>query len=203
MLNDIAENIGTEPTATAPITNTINETEQTLATEIAQLWAVHTDTQSVVKKTQQELKTIRQSLGGRLYAMKQILARPGRAGQWSSFLEQRGISRTTADRLVAGYVKLLGTDENGTTGAIPELSDEQIADLAKAVWKKLGKKLGTKRAAYTFLGRLIAESGVGSFKFTRADQRGLALVHPETDSAPQVTAPPTTDIPEPVPTNAV
>jgi hypothetical protein len=202
MLTNTADDIGTEPTATASVTNTINETEQTLATEITQLWAVHTDAQYVVKKSQAELKAIRQSLGGRLYAMKQILARPGRAGQWSSFLEQRGISRTTADRLVAGYVKLLGTDENGTTGSVSDLSDEQIAELAKAVWKKLGQKLGTKRAAYTFLARLIAESGVGNFKFTRANARGLALVDPAADSTPQVTAPATTDIPEAVPTNA-
>jgi hypothetical protein len=64
------------------------------------------------------------------------------------------------------------------------LTDEEIAELAKAVWKKLQKKLGTKHAAYAFLGRLIAESGVGSFRFHRGDQHGLALIEPDANSTP-------------------
>ena len=104
----------------------------------------------------------------------------------SSFLSQQGISRTTADRLSAAHEKSL-RGENGTSGSIPELTDEEIAELAKATWKKMEKKLGTKHAAYTFLGRLAAESGVANFKFTRGAQRGLALIDPDVDSTPQTT----------------
>ncbi len=201
MQDIMAEHIGTAPVPPATTTDNAADAEQRLTTEITELWAIHTDAQSVVKKTQQELKTIRQNLGERLHTMKQLLARPGCQGGWSSFLTQHGISRTTADRLVASNVRSLSSD-NRTSGAVPELTDEEIAQLAKATWKKLEKKLGTKRVVYAFLGHLIAESGLGNFKFTRGDQRGLAVVDPETDSAPQTTAPATSEPSDAVPTNA-
>ncbi|PSH02783.1 MAG: hypothetical protein CXZ00_15650 [Acidobacteria bacterium] len=160
------------------------ETEEKLTAEITELWAVHTDAQSVVKKTQQELKAIRQNLGERLYAMKQILAKPGCQGGWSSFLEQHQISRTTADRLVATHAMSL----TGTTGLIKPLSDEKIDQFVEAVWKRLEKKLGTKQAVYAFLVRIIAESGLANFKFTRGEQHGLAVVDPDGESAHQAAA---------------
>jgi len=56
----ITENTPTEliPPAALPEP----ESEQKLADEIAQLWAVHTDAQTVVKKTKAELQIIRQRL---------------------------------------------------------------------------------------------------------------------------------------------
>lgn len=198
MFNYIAKNTGTsEPTVRG--TDATTETEQRLTTEITELWAVHTDVQSAVNRTQQELKAIRQSLGERLYSMKQLLAKPGCKGEWTSFLSTHGISRTTADRLCASHEKSLG-GENGTIGAVRELTDDEIVELAKATWKKLEKKLGSKRVVYSFLGRLIAESGLSNFKFNRGDQRGLALVNPDADSTAQATA--ATDASAAPPTNA-
>jgi hypothetical protein len=78
MEDRIAENPGVE---FAPAISPEPEDEQKLADEIRQLWAVHVEAQTVVKKTKTELKAIRQRLGERLYEMKQILARPGRNGQ--------------------------------------------------------------------------------------------------------------------------
>lgn len=198
MQENIADILGTDPVTPASITDdtvtdsdtvaSTSETEQKLANEIGELWAIHTDAQSVVKKTQQELKSIRERLGENLFQMKILLARPGRSGRWQSYLAQVGISRTTADRLCAAHAKKLNFDGKGTTGAVPQLSDDEIASLAKATWKKLEKKLGTKSSVYRFLAQLVAESGLTSFKFTRNDQRGLAVVDPDAVSTPQTVA---------------
>lgn len=82
--------------------------------------------------------------------MKQRLARPGRGGQWSSFLSLPNINipRTSADRLVNAHLKSLTPVESGPTGAVPELTDAEIEELAEAVWMKLRKKLGSKREVY-------------------------------------------------------
>jgi len=73
------------------------EPEQRLSADITELWAVHVQGQTAVKRTRDELRAIRQRLSERLYALKQILARPGRAGQWSSFLATHGIPRSNAE----------------------------------------------------------------------------------------------------------
>ncbi len=176
--------VSIQQTAVIPTTSEpILEDEQKLTNQIIELWSVHVEGQSVLRRTKDELVAVRRRLAESLHMMKQILARPGRGGQWSSFLTERGIARTTADRLVAGHTKSRNANGNGTSGAISELTDEEIAELAKAVWSKLRKKLGNDRAAYVFLGRLAAESGLTNFKFTRGDQRGLAVADPDASAA--------------------
>ena len=70
-----------------------SEEEQRLADEIGQLWEGHAQAKTTVTKTKEELKAIRELLSERLYELKQLLARPGRCGQWSSWLKERKISR--------------------------------------------------------------------------------------------------------------
>ena len=99
---DIAENIGLVPTA-VPFEQLDTETERKLTADINALWSVHVQAQNTVATTKEELKVIRHKLGERLDEMKRLLARPGRNGKWSSFLQEYGIPRTTADRVVAAY----------------------------------------------------------------------------------------------------
>ena len=95
------ENIGLVPTE-AEFERFFAETEQQVSTDISDLWNWHVRAQNTVATTSEEIRAIRQALGERLHEMKQILARPGRNGQWSSFLQKHGIPQSTADRLVAG-----------------------------------------------------------------------------------------------------
>ena len=81
--------------------------EVTLASEINELWSQHVAAENTIKHTQEELRVIRQVLAKKLYAMKQLLAKPGRNGKWASFLNDRNIARATADRYVKEYEKLL------------------------------------------------------------------------------------------------
>src|ERR1035437_3784400 len=95
--------------------------EPQLAQEISALWSDHVRLSADRKATSKELRQIRANLAERLFEMKQILSCPGRGGQWRGWLRQRGIPRSTADRLVARYSEALCShDENVPTGAIPE-----------------------------------------------------------------------------------
>ena len=101
---NIPENIGLVPTAVHS-GQLDTEAERKLTTDINDLWSVHVQAQNTVATTKDKLKVIRQRLGERLHEMKLLLARPGRNGQWSSFLQEHGIPRTRADRLIAGHLR--------------------------------------------------------------------------------------------------
>ena len=73
--------------------------ENQLTDEIKTLWWNHVRLSADRKTTTKELRQIRASLAERLYAMKSLLSRPGRGGQWRSWLKERGIPRSSADRL--------------------------------------------------------------------------------------------------------
>jgi hypothetical protein len=159
MENDTAAFAAAELIPTAPSPEADSETEQQLTDSINQLWSVHIQAQSIIKKTKGELAAIRNNLAERLHTMKTLLARPGRGGQWTSFLSQHGIPRTSADRLVTSHDKLLSADGNGTSGAIKELSCEEIDQAAKSVWSRLHTKLASHQAKYEFFSKLLIASG--------------------------------------------
>ena len=138
-------------------TDVDSATEQELAHAITELWSVHVQAQQIVKKTKADLKAIRTNLAEHLYSMKLLLARPGRGGQWSGFLSQHGISRTSADRLVSSHEKSLNPDGISTNGAI---TDEEIKKIAQSVWSRLQKQLVCHREIYQFFSKLIVESHV-------------------------------------------
>jgi hypothetical protein len=67
----------------------IDSAEAELTNEIGKLWQVHTEAQTSVRKSRDELKLIRTSLSRKLHELKAVLSRPGRGGAWSSFLWHR------------------------------------------------------------------------------------------------------------------
>ena len=92
--------------------------------------------------------------------MKQLLARPGRNGQWSSFLQQQGIPRTTADRLVAGHKRSLAPEANCANDAIHEPTEQDIQKLFSSVWPRLAKTLTTPDSIFTFLHFVILRADI-------------------------------------------
>jgi hypothetical protein len=78
--------------------------ETRLTQEISALWGTHLRLSADRKATAKELRQIRASLAERLSAMKSLLSRPGRGGQWRGWLRQQSIPRSTADRLVARLI---------------------------------------------------------------------------------------------------
>lgn len=57
--------------------------EADLSAEITELWRLHSDYKGSIKSQTENLRSLRAELGKRLSEMKQLLARPGRSGEWS------------------------------------------------------------------------------------------------------------------------
>ena len=165
------------PTSISP--NVDSATEQQLTDAITEPWSVHVQAQSIVKKTKADLKAVRTNLAAHLHTMKLLLAKPGRAGGWSSFLIQHNISRTSADRLCAFHEKSLNPAGNGTSGAT---TDEEIEKMAQSVWARLEKKLKGHREKYLFFTRVITESAIPTEEY----DDGILLLNPMYEEKPSV-----------------
>ena len=155
----ITENIGLIPAAVHS-EQLDAEAERKLTTDINDLWSVHIQAQNTIATTNDELRVIRQRLGERLHEMKQLLARPGRNGQWSSFLQQQSIPRSTADRLVAGHERSLAPETNCFSDAIPKPTKQDIQRLLTSVWPRLAKTLTTPDSIFTFLHFVILRADI-------------------------------------------
>src|ERR1019366_9650078 len=156
---NIPENIGLVPTAVHS-EQLDTEVERKLITDINDLWSVHVQAQRTVATTKDELKVSRQRLGERLHEMKLLWARPGRNGQWSSFLQQQGIPRTTADRLVAGYKRSLALEANCASGTFPVPTKQDIQRLLTSVWPRLAKTLTTPELVYDFVLCILTHANI-------------------------------------------
>jgi hypothetical protein len=112
--------------------------------------------------------------------MKSLLSRPGRGGQWRGWLKQRGIPRSTADRLVARHAETLCADgENVPTGAISEPAKPTAEKLAETVWPSLKKVLVTGESVVEFIGRIAKVSGVAH----EWREIGLMIFYPVPEAA--------------------
>jgi hypothetical protein len=149
--------------------------ESQLTQEISNLWSNHVRLSTNHKTTAKELRLIRASLAERLFAMKTLLSRPGRGGQWHSWLRERGIPRSTADRLAARHAETLGTADNVPTGAIWEpAKDGPGMKLAKIVWPQILKHLTTDESVVEFISGIVTASGINHQWRTK----GLLIFNP-------------------------
>jgi hypothetical protein len=161
-----------QPVPTQPDDATI---ETQLTRQISTLWIEHTRLSADRRTTAMELRQIRAILAERLFAMKSVLSRPGRGGQWRSWLKERGIPRSSADRLCDRHAETLGSDykENVLIGAISDSPDDSAEKLAKSVWQRFGKLLATEESVIQFIGRIAELAGLGHEQ--RAE--GLMIFH--------------------------
>jgi hypothetical protein len=127
-----------------------------LGETITSLWVAHANAKIASRATNQELRVLRAKLGEQLSEMKQLLAKPGRGGQWSGFLRERGIPRATADRLAARHLRSLNPDLNCVIEPISEPTEQEVEELFAAVWPKLKRTLRSRQSAELFVRLLMA-----------------------------------------------
>ena len=139
-----------------PAVTTESQTERQLEEEIGSLWTAHVDAEHTARATNAELRTIRAKLAEHLHAMKELLAKPGRDGQWSGFLREHEIPRATADRLVARHQAALNPNINCVSGADLEPTDEEVQKLFNSVWPKLRRVLRTRKSFLLFVDLLTS-----------------------------------------------
>ena len=138
--------ISETPQADSPL-----QDESVLTTGITQLWQVHKDYHTSIKQETEQFRALRNEIGKLLHQMKELLARPGRSGQWSSFLKGHKIPRATADRLVQKYERSLHPHANCPTESISEPTENEIEKLFAKVLPKLRRVLRTPQGLYRFV----------------------------------------------------
>lgn len=130
-------------------------TEAQLEKQVEALWQDHKQAKSSARKTNKELALIRADLARALHSLKNVFARPGCKGEWSSFLDGHSISRTAADRLVSAHEKSLAQPESDCTdGATEESTEAVVRRCLDRYWKRLSPVLSTLEAVELFIGDL-------------------------------------------------
>ena len=159
--------------------------EEIIASDIASTWRKYRQLQGSVKKSQNKLQSLGQSLGEALFGMKAMLAKPGRNGSWSQFLRKNKIPRTSGDRLVRAYERSINSGVNCTVGAIQPLTQDSVHKLCAAIWARSHKKLTSYELTYMFLCEMAVVSG------TRHEVRegGVFLFDSPLETAPESSRP--------------
>ena len=142
------------PATTPPVVDPadLDSTEAHLEKEVEALWQDHKQAKHSARKTNKELKLLRTNLARKLHELKNMLARPGCKGEWSSFLDRYSISRTTADRLVDAHQKsITPTASKCTTGATEEPMEDVVRRCLDRYWTKLSPMLATPEAVELFI----------------------------------------------------
>jgi hypothetical protein len=162
------------------------EVEATLSAGIKKLWVLQKDNKATVRRTRAQLKELRLELGAKLHTMKTILARPGRGGNWASYLRTQKIPLATADKYVAEHAASLTPPE------VKLLTEEflepvdQVRQMAQKLLPKLCRVLTTAELAFAFIDELFwnLEASDG-----RETDDGLEVFRTSHEDAPEVDAP--------------
>ena len=131
-----------------------------LTAQITYLWTVRECHATAISKDRKGMRSVDASLGQMLYSMKSLLARPGRGGNWSPWLKERGIARATADRLALRFARSRNLIEKSAHEQI-EPTESEIGKLFTAIWQRCEPKLPTAHSRYEFIRCWIVRSGLG------------------------------------------
>ncbi len=149
------------------------ESDDELGEAISVLWNAHLNAKKVVRVTNEELRALRAQLGAQLAEMKQILAKPGRGGQWSAFLFERQIPRATADRLVARYQQSLNPQVNCSGESTGGPTEQEMREHFNSVLPRLQRFLRSPCSVYDFLAILVDHFQCGGIS-----ERGILVPRP-------------------------
>jgi hypothetical protein len=136
--------------------------EAELTQEISALWSDHVRLSANHKTTAKELRQIRAKLAERLYAIKQLLCRVGRGGQWRGWLKERHIPRSSADRFCERHAETLGIkNEIAPSGAING-GEDTVEQLVQTLLPRLRPKLADAQAVFKFIAAVGEAFGLRS-----------------------------------------
>ena len=172
--------------------------ESRLSEEIVGLWTQHLELSGTRRATAKELRLIRNRLAERLYQIKVLLARPGRSGQWRSWLKQRGIVRSTADRLCQRYTESLGIEGEIASPAAIKDGGDTFEQLVQSLLPRLKRTLPDTLSVFRFIAAVA-----GAFNLiseTTDDCIMVSQSKPEQSEPPAATGTPEAalvDVPSP------
>ena len=130
--------------------------DEFVAGEIVNRWHHREQSRRLKDLHEREMLEFDTTLAELLFRRKQMLSRPGRNGQWSLWLRQQKISRSTADRLVAQYAASHGLADELRHREIAEPLEGNVCFAAYRTHKRLKNMLSTPRSQMVFL-RCLAD----------------------------------------------
>jgi hypothetical protein len=129
-----------------------SEEETVVTRQIINLWTDHKKKTASLKKTKEQLSSMRAELGKHLFELKNLLVKTGRKGRWTSFLDGEGIPRATADRCVESHKRCLdGKNGKRLSEAISIPTEEEIKKLVVKLTPRLVRVLTTPESIAQFL----------------------------------------------------
>lgn len=138
------------------------ETESTIDQAIVSLWSADRNTKGTAKQAKLTLQDIRLHLGERLWAMKSILVRSGRAGGWAAYLRTHKLPRATADRYVNQHLASMTPATNRLSEAVPEPTVEDVRRLVEKLLPRLRRMLTSQELVSEFLYQVVQQLSGGS-----------------------------------------
>ena len=130
--------------------------DQYVAGEIVNRWFHREQSRRLKDMHELEMLKFDAELAELLFRRKQMLSRLGRNGQWSLWLRQQKISRSTADRLVAQYAESHGLSDELRHREIVEPLQGNVCLAVHRVFKRLKNMLKTPRSRMIFI-RVLAD----------------------------------------------
>lgn len=153
--------------------------DEFVAGEIMNRWFHREQSRRLKNTHESEMLKFDAELAELFFRMKQKLSRLGRNGQWNRWLRQQGISRSTADRLVAQYAESYGLSDELRHREVIEPLQGNVCLAASRTSKRLEKTLRSPKSRMTFVRCL-------------ADLLGIDVEYGEGDSV-RLTIPPPVD----------
>jgi hypothetical protein len=124
--------------------------DEYVAGEIVNRWHHREQSRRLMNMHEAEMLEFDATLGELLYRRKQMLCRFGRNGQWSLWLRQQNIQRSTADRLAAQYASSYGLTDELRHRENTEPLEGNVCLAANRVCKRLKNLLMTPTVADDF-----------------------------------------------------
>ena len=135
--------------------------DEFVAGEIVNRWFHREQSRRLKDMHEIEMLKFDAELAELLFRRKQTLCRPGRNGEWSLWLRQQKISRSTADRLVAQYSESHGLADELHHRQIVQPLEGNVSLAASRVYKRLKNMLSTPWSRMVFLRCLADRLGLG------------------------------------------
>jgi hypothetical protein len=129
--------------------------------EIVNRWFHREQSRRLKDLHEREMLEFDAALAELLFRRKQMLCRLGRGGQWSLWLRQQKISRSTADRLVSQYAESHGLAGELKHRDITEPLEGNVCLAAIRVFKRLKNMLSSPRSRMIFIRCLADRFGLG------------------------------------------
>ena len=135
--------------------------DEFVAGEVINHWFHREQSRRLKDLHEREMLEFDATLAELLFRRKQMLSRIGRNGQWSLWLRQFRISRSTADRLVGQYAESHGLAGELRHREIIEPFEGNVCIAAIRTCKRLKNMLSTPRSRMMFINSLANRFGLG------------------------------------------